>query len=150
MSRHQPPLIHTHRNAPAFFLQMEDKLDAIARGEKGRVDYLSEYYLGESGLKESVARKRADIDPLEAKRARLPGLEVRARVSVCAGLFPGVRAVAFEEKEFNSDMEGATSKLRYAFQRACQEACCFCRRVCPFLGVRYDACDSGPKIDARM
>ncbi|CAN0489347.1 unnamed protein product, partial [Hapterophycus canaliculatus] len=55
---------------------MEDKLDAIARGEKGRVDYLSEYYLGERGLKESVARKKADIDPLEAKRARLPGLEV--------------------------------------------------------------------------
>lgn len=56
---------------------MEDKLDAIARGKKGRVDYLSEYYLGEEGLKARVANKREMIDPVEAKRARLPGLEVR-------------------------------------------------------------------------
>ncbi len=55
---------------------MEDKLDAIARGEKGRVEYLSEYYLGEEGLKARVARKREMIDPVEAKTARLPGLEV--------------------------------------------------------------------------
>lgn len=56
---------------------MEDKLDAIARGEKGRVEYLSEYYLGDEGLKAKVASKREAIDPVEAKRARLPGLEVR-------------------------------------------------------------------------
>ncbi|CAM9633486.1 unnamed protein product [Scytosiphon promiscuus] len=73
-----------------FTAKMEDKLDAIARGEKGRVDYLSEYYLGESGLKESVARKRADIDPLEAKRARLPGLEsLDNRCSILVGPYGG-------------------------------------------------------------
>lgn len=66
---------------PSFPRQMEDKLDAIARGEKGRVEYLSEYYLGEEGLKAKVARKRETIDPVEAKRARLPGLEVRHDVA---------------------------------------------------------------------
>lgn len=60
---------------------MEDKLDAIARGEKGRVEYLSEYYLGEEGLKATVAGKREMIDPVEAKRARLPGLEVGERLT---------------------------------------------------------------------
>lgn len=59
---------------------MEDKLDAIARGEKGRVEYLSEYYLGEEGLRAKVASKSEVIDPVEAKRARLPGLEVRHEI----------------------------------------------------------------------
>ena len=58
---------------------MENKLDEIAKGKKGRVEYLSEYYLGDDGLKASVERKRRVIDPLEAKRARLPGLEVCER-----------------------------------------------------------------------
>lgn len=56
---------------------MEDKLDEIARGKREKVAYLKEYYLGKEGLKATVAAKKETIDPLEAKRARLPGLEVR-------------------------------------------------------------------------
>lgn len=56
---------------------MEDQLDEIARGRKRRAEYLSEYYLGEDGLKARVHRNLQQIDPLDAKRARLPGLEVR-------------------------------------------------------------------------
>ncbi|CAN0320026.1 unnamed protein product, partial [Ectocarpus sp. 6 AP-2014] len=73
-----------------FTAKMEDKLDAIARGEKERVEYLSEYYLGEDGLKAKVASKRATIDPLEAKRARLPGLErLDDRCSILVGPYGG-------------------------------------------------------------
>ncbi|CAN0317880.1 unnamed protein product, partial [Ectocarpus fasciculatus] len=73
-----------------FTAKMEDKLDAIARGEKERVEYLSEYYLGEGGLKAKVASKRAVIDPLEAKRARLPGLEsLDDRCSILVGPYGG-------------------------------------------------------------
>ena len=60
---------------------MEDKLDEIARGKREKVAYLTEYYLGKGGLKATVAAKKETIDPLEAKRARLPGLEVRALVA---------------------------------------------------------------------
>lgn len=57
---------------------MENELDEIARGNKGRLEYLSNYYLGDEGLRAKVARERETIDPYEAKRAHLPGLEVRA------------------------------------------------------------------------
>lgn len=68
---HGPRCLYMHT-----YGQMEDKLDEIARGQKARVEYLSEYYLGDNGLKVRVQNKTDDIDPLEAKRARLPGLEV--------------------------------------------------------------------------
>lgn len=55
---------------------MENKLDEIAGGRMSRVEYLSEYYLGEEGLKASVEKKTRAINRFEAKRARLPGLEV--------------------------------------------------------------------------
>lgn len=55
---------------------MEDELDEIAQGKKGKVDYLSDYYLGEEGLRARVSQKQETIDWAEAKRARVPGLEV--------------------------------------------------------------------------
>lgn len=71
---------NNHRLTPSIFTlfshQMEDKLDEIAGGRLGRVEYLSEFYLGEEGLKASVDKKTRAIDRFEAKRARLPGLEV--------------------------------------------------------------------------
>lgn len=55
---------------------MENELDEIAKGKKGRTEYLNGFYFGEQGLKATVAREKEKIVPIEAKRARLPGLEV--------------------------------------------------------------------------
>lgn len=59
-----------------FSHQMENKLDEIAGGRMSRVEYLSDFYLGEEGLRASVDKKTRTINRFEAKRARLPGLEV--------------------------------------------------------------------------
>jgi DNA topoisomerase-1 len=48
-----------------FTAEMEDDLDAISRGERGHVDYLSQFYFGDGrpGLKPQLASKVDEIDP---------------------------------------------------------------------------------------
>ena len=80
-----------------FTARMEDALDAIARGEAGRVPWLRRFYFGddgEEGLKELVS-DLGDIDarevssfPLAGTRHRGPGRPVRA--------VPGARRAAGE------------------------------------------------------
>ncbi|MFH1038595.1 MAG: type I DNA topoisomerase [PVC group bacterium] len=62
-----------------FTAEMEDHLDNIARGDKGWLDYLRHFYLGEDGLQSRVLAKEAEIDPrtLSAFRVDDPPAEVR-------------------------------------------------------------------------
>ena len=55
----------THLIDPEFTRRMEDRLDAISRGEQERLAYLSEFYNGNGvmGLKPLLEDKAADIDP---------------------------------------------------------------------------------------
>ena len=55
----------THLIDPAFTARMEDRLDAISRGEDDRQRYLSEFYQGAGGqgLKPLLEAKVGDIDP---------------------------------------------------------------------------------------
>jgi len=55
----------THLIDPEFTARMEDRLDAISRGEQARLAYLSEFYNGNGtvGLKPLLEEKVADIDP---------------------------------------------------------------------------------------
>lgn len=46
----------------AFTARMEDDLDAIAAGEQDRVPWLTRFYLGAEGLRDTVKEKLGDID----------------------------------------------------------------------------------------
>ena len=55
-----------------FTAQMEDYLDEISRDEKGFVDYLKQFYLGnETGLRPLLKSKTEEIDPRESSRFSL-------------------------------------------------------------------------------
>jgi DNA topoisomerase I len=55
----------THLIDPNFTARMEDRLDAISRGEQERLAYLKEFYQGNGtiGLKPLLESKVGDIDP---------------------------------------------------------------------------------------
>jgi len=59
---------------PSFTASMEATLDRIAAGDADRSQYLSEYFLGEQGLEETVQRLDATVSPEEARRVHLPHL----------------------------------------------------------------------------
>lgn len=58
-----------------FTSSMEDSLDEIAAGDKDWIDYLSEIYLGKTGLRKLVEAKESSIDPEESRSITLKGLE---------------------------------------------------------------------------
>ncbi|MCR4412200.1 MAG: type I DNA topoisomerase [Thermoguttaceae bacterium] len=53
-----------------FTAQMEDELDAISRGEKGHIEYLKNFYYGNThpGLKEQLQNKTRSIDARQISR----------------------------------------------------------------------------------
>ncbi len=56
-----------------FTAQMEDELDAISRGEKGHIEYLKNFYYGNThpGLKEQLQNKTQSIDARQISRIRI-------------------------------------------------------------------------------
>ncbi|MEA1928101.1 MAG: type I DNA topoisomerase, partial [Candidatus Auribacterota bacterium] len=62
-----------------FTAEMEEHLDNIARGEKGWLEYLSNFYLGENGLRRRVEINEAEIKPRELCAIKLedPPGEIR-------------------------------------------------------------------------
>jgi DNA topoisomerase-1 len=68
LESHLPGLVDYH-----FTAQMEDDLDAISRGERGHVDYLSQFYFGngEAGLKQQLKDKVEQIDARDVSRISL-------------------------------------------------------------------------------
>jgi DNA topoisomerase-1 len=57
-----------------FTARMESSLDDIAEGKQDSLPYLRQFYFGEQGLKERIARELERIQPEEAKALRLPTL----------------------------------------------------------------------------
>lgn len=93
LERHFPDLVNSD-----FTSGLEDKLDGIAAGKVDPLHYLKEYYLGDSGLREEVARQEDKINPGEARKIDLPidGLE---NVEILIGRFgPYIRSVRNQEE----------------------------------------------------
>ena len=63
-----------------FTAKMEQDLDDIANGEGHREQYLSQFYLGPTGLDEQVKTKEESIDPRVACTLEFEGLQPRIRV----------------------------------------------------------------------
>lgn len=62
-----------------FTAEMEEQLDNIARGEKGWIEYLRHFYLGEDGLRNRVEKNETEINPRDLCAIKLedPPGEVR-------------------------------------------------------------------------
>ena len=62
-----------------FTADMEKQLDNIARGEKGWLDYLTHFYLGDDGLRSRVSKNETEISPSDLCSMKLedPPGEVR-------------------------------------------------------------------------
>ena len=76
LEKHFPELVEAK-----FTAHMEDSLDKIARGEKDKLSFLSDFYLGEpskqqDGLLARVAQKleRQEIDHKESRTLEVPFL----------------------------------------------------------------------------
>ncbi len=67
LEKHFPDLVDAD-----FTSEMEQKLDEIAMGKQEPLDYIKSFYEGETGLKESVERQEAHIQPQEARKIDLP------------------------------------------------------------------------------
>lgn len=69
LSTHFPSFVDAQ-----FTARMERVLDEISTGSAHKVSYLQEYYSGENGLAESVARKENTIDAQSFKQIILPNM----------------------------------------------------------------------------
>lgn len=67
LEEHFPELVDSD-----FTSELEDKLDEIANGKYDPRKYLSDYYLGDDGLKKKVETQEDKIDPQKAKMLDLP------------------------------------------------------------------------------
>jgi DNA topoisomerase I len=65
---------------PSFTARMEQTLDEISTGEAEWLPYLNQFYLGESGLETQVKQQDSQIDPAEARKVELEGLEAKVRI----------------------------------------------------------------------
>ncbi len=79
LEQHFPDLVDY-----AFTARMEEDLDLIASGEEQRVDWLSSFYLGETGLRQRIADNLEHIDAREINSIPIgtdeQGREIVARV----------------------------------------------------------------------
>ncbi len=58
----------------SFTSEMESELDKIAEGQKNEVEYLNDFYEGESGLNSWVEKVSSNVDKKEVKKIVLPNL----------------------------------------------------------------------------
>jgi len=63
-----------------FTAAMEQKLDDIAAGDAGWLDYLGQFYLGEKGLAKQVSEKEASIDPRTIVAVELEDRSAEVRI----------------------------------------------------------------------
>ncbi len=65
-----------------FTSEMEKRLDEIALGKDDRLDYLKEFYLGQSGLKQVVETTETQIDADESRTVQLPQMKPEQAVKI--------------------------------------------------------------------
>ena len=63
-----------------FTAEMEQKLDDIAAGDRGWLEFLRAFYLGQDGLENRVKEKEGSIDPRDASRVNLADLPAEVRI----------------------------------------------------------------------
>ncbi len=76
LQKHFPELV-----TDGFTRTMEESLDHIAEGEMNHLDYLRDFYLGDSGLKEWIARVEPSIQADQARQVEIPTLPDTIKVS---------------------------------------------------------------------
>lgn len=65
-----------------FTSDMEDALDEIAVGDRDHLQYLAQFYLGESGLKRQVEAHEGEIKPEASRTIVLPQLDKGTEVKI--------------------------------------------------------------------
>ncbi len=75
LEEHFPGLVDVN-----FTARMEDDLDAIARGEASKVEYLHEFYRAPGGFADQIERGEESIDPDEARTVELEEFPATLRV----------------------------------------------------------------------
>jgi len=75
LEEHFPGLVDVH-----FTARMEDDLDAIARGEASKVEYLHDFYREEGGFADQIERGEETIDPDDARAVELEDFPAQLRV----------------------------------------------------------------------
>ena len=63
-----------------FTAEMEQKLDDIADGQAGWLEYLRHFFLGQAGLENQVKEKEASVDARTASQVDLTDLDVELRI----------------------------------------------------------------------
>ncbi len=81
----------------AFTAKMEERLDEIAQGVGSKEAYLSEYFLGERGLRSEIHRMETSIDAEKARRVSLPILESEDAKGI--SIFVGPYGAYVEQRE---------------------------------------------------
>jgi DNA topoisomerase I len=81
----------------AFTAKMEERLDEIAQGVGSKEAYLSEYYLGDRGLRSEIQRMEVSIDAEKARRVSLPILESEDAKGI--SIFVGPYGAYVEKRE---------------------------------------------------
>ena len=96
----------------AFTAKMEEQLDKIAQGEGSKEAYLSEYFLGERGLRCAIERTETAVEGEEARRVDLPILqrEEARGISVSVGPY-GAYVEKREPAEDGAAVKTTRSKL---------------------------------------
>jgi DNA topoisomerase-1 len=75
LEQHFPELVDVK-----FTAEMEQKLDDIAAGDAGWLDYLRQFYLGDKGLARQVSEKEASIDPRTVVAVELEDRSAEVRI----------------------------------------------------------------------
>jgi len=75
LEEHFDDLVDLH-----FTAEMEQKLDDIALGEAGWLEYLRHFFLGQAGLEHQIKEKEAAIDARIASQVDLSDLDVELRI----------------------------------------------------------------------
>jgi len=75
LEEHFPGLVDVN-----FTARMEDDLDAIARGEASKVEYLHDFYRDEGGFADQIEQGEETIDPDEARAVHLDDFPAQLRV----------------------------------------------------------------------
>jgi DNA topoisomerase I len=75
LERHFPDLVDT-----GFTARMEQTLDEISTGEVKWLPYLRQFYSGDQGLEAQVKLQDDQIDPTEARKVDLEGLDAKVRI----------------------------------------------------------------------
>lgn len=75
LEEHFPELVDLH-----FTAGMEEKLDNIAAGDEGWLDYLRQFYLGDTGLAQQIKDKEESVDPRTIFAASLSDPDGQVRI----------------------------------------------------------------------